>query len=75
MNMKTNPYLSVLLSFATVLEVVAAPETPNGFQLQTKLVDANGQPLPGAAAALYRESDLERSDAHHAAGARARHRQ
>ena len=57
--MKLTPHWAVILGIGLGVHVVAdpTPDTPNVFRHQTKIVDANGQPLPGAVVELYRESD------------------
>ena len=63
MNRKTNPYLTVLLGIGAVFGALAEPNPPSVFRHQTKIVDAKGQPLPGAVVEIYRLSDGQGSEA------------
>ena len=55
--MKTDLNMTFLLGIGLAFGAVAAPNPPNVFRHQTKVVDGNGQPLPGAVVELYRLSD------------------
>ena len=51
------PASGSVLVFRSALGAAAAPNAPQVFRHQTKVVDGNGQPLPGAVVELYRLAD------------------